>query len=120
MNNWVFPDAAVDQLSSATPLAVADKSKLSLLDLFMGCLLYTSVLEAQRAEMAGKTAADCGLPTISILTPLYNTDVYKRQIFSSLKRFDKPGTWSYIVSAMSAPFLNTVFFMGWIVLGEEE
>ena len=25
------------------------------------------VLEAQRAEMAGKTAADCGLPTISIL-----------------------------------------------------
>ena len=37
-------------------------------------------------------------------------------IFSSLKRFDKPGTWSYIVSAMSAPFLNTVFFMGWIVL----
>ena len=36
MNNWVFPDAAVDQLSSATPLAVADKSKLSLLDLFMG------------------------------------------------------------------------------------
>ena len=34
MNKWVFPDAAVDQLSSATPLAVADKSKLSLLDLF--------------------------------------------------------------------------------------
>ena len=31
------------------------------------------VLEAQRAEMAGKTAADCGLPTISVLTPLYNT-----------------------------------------------
>ena len=23
---------------------------------------------------------------------------------------------SYILSAMSAPFLNTVFFMGWIVL----
>lgn len=36
MNNWVFPDAAVDQLSSATPLAVADPNKLSLLDLFMG------------------------------------------------------------------------------------
>ena len=31
------------------------------------------VLEAQRAEMAGKTADTCGLPTISILTPLYNT-----------------------------------------------
>ena len=25
-------------------------------------------------------------------------------IFSGLKRFDKPGTWSYILSAMSAPF----------------
>ena len=36
MNKWVYPDAAVDQLSSATPLAVADTSKLSLLDLFMG------------------------------------------------------------------------------------
>ena len=36
MNKWVFPDAAVDQLSKATPLAVADPSKLSLLDLFMG------------------------------------------------------------------------------------
>ncbi len=36
MNQWVFPDAAVDQLSKATPLAVADPSKLSLLDLFMG------------------------------------------------------------------------------------
>ena len=31
------------------------------------------VLEAQAAEMAGKTAETCGLPTISILTPLYNT-----------------------------------------------
>ena len=38
MNKWVFLDAAVDQLSSATPLAVAEKSKLSLL-----CLLYTSL-----------------------------------------------------------------------------
>ena len=36
MTNWKFPAAAVDQLSSATPLAVADTSKLSLLDLFMG------------------------------------------------------------------------------------
>ena len=31
------------------------------------------VLEAQRAELAGQTADSCGLPTISILTPLYNT-----------------------------------------------
>lgn len=31
------------------------------------------VLAAQRAEFAGRTAVDCGLPVISILTPLYNT-----------------------------------------------
>ena len=31
------------------------------------------VLAAQRALYAGKTRADCGLPAISILTPLYNT-----------------------------------------------
>ncbi len=36
VGRMVYPDAAVDQLSSATPLAVADTSKLSLLDLFMG------------------------------------------------------------------------------------
>ncbi len=36
MNTWVFPDAAVDQLASATPLAVANPDKLNLLDLFMG------------------------------------------------------------------------------------
>ena len=36
MNAWVFPDAAVDQLASATPLQVADPSRLNLLDLFMG------------------------------------------------------------------------------------
>ena len=42
------------------------------------------VLEAQRAEMAGKTAADCGLPTISILTPLYNTPgKYLREFLDS-------------------------------------
>ena len=42
------------------------------------------VLEAQRAEMAGKTAEDCGLPTISILTPLYNTpENYLREFLDS-------------------------------------
>ena len=30
-------------------------------------------LAAQRAEYAGKTAETCGLPVISVLTPLYNT-----------------------------------------------
>ena len=33
-------------------------------------------------------------------------------VFNGLKRFDKPGTWSYIVSAMCAPGLNTLFFKG--------
>ena len=37
-------------------------------------------------------------------------------IFNGIKHFDKPGTWSYIVSAMCAPALNTLFFMGYIVL----
>ena len=42
------------------------------------------VLEAQRAEMAGKTAADCGLPTISVLTPLYNTpEKYLREFLDA-------------------------------------
>ena len=42
------------------------------------------VLEAQRAEMTGKTAADCGLPTISVLTPLYNTpEKYLREFLDS-------------------------------------
>ena len=31
------------------------------------------VLEAQRAEMAGKNFENCQLSTISVLTPLYNT-----------------------------------------------
>lgn len=37
-------------------------------------------------------------------------------VFQGLKHFDKPGTWSYIVSAMCAPLFNTLFFMGYIVL----
>ena len=42
------------------------------------------VLEAQRAELAGKTADTCGLPTISILTPLYNTpERYLREFLDS-------------------------------------
>lgn len=42
------------------------------------------MLEAQRAEMANKTAADFGLPTISILTPLYNTpEKYLREFLDS-------------------------------------
>ena len=36
MTNWKFPTAAVDQLSSATPLQVADPSALNLMDLFLG------------------------------------------------------------------------------------
>ncbi len=36
MNTFAYPDAAVDQLASATPLAVADTTSLNLFDLFMG------------------------------------------------------------------------------------
>ena len=42
------------------------------------------VLEAQRDELAGQTADSCGLPTISILTPLYNTpEPYLREFLDS-------------------------------------
>ena len=42
------------------------------------------VLEAQRAELAGQAADSCGLPTISILTPLYNTpEPYLREFLDS-------------------------------------
>ena len=42
------------------------------------------VLKAQAAEMVGKTAENCGLPTISILTPLYNTpENYLREFLDS-------------------------------------
>ncbi len=37
-------------------------------------------------------------------------------IFNGLKKLDRSRTWSYIVSAMCAPALNTLFFMGYIVL----
>lgn len=37
-------------------------------------------------------------------------------IFKLLKKIDKTKTISYFVSAYFAPFLNTVFFMGYIVL----
>ena len=36
--------------------------------------------------------------------------------FKALQKLDKSRTWSYIVSAMTAPALNTLFFMGYIVL----
>lgn len=36
MTKWVFPDAAVDQLASATPLQVGNPAKLSLVDLLFG------------------------------------------------------------------------------------
>ena len=42
------------------------------------------VLEAQRAEMAGKNFKNCQLSTISVLTPLYNTpEVFLRQFLDS-------------------------------------
>lgn len=41
-------------------------------------------LDAQRAEYASKSAEDCGLPLISVLTPLYNTpEKYLREFLDS-------------------------------------
>lgn len=37
-------------------------------------------------------------------------------IFQGLKKADHKGTWSYFVSSMAAPGLNTLLFMGYIVL----
>ena len=37
-------------------------------------------------------------------------------IFKVLQKLDKSRTWSYILRAMTAPALNTLFFMGYIVL----
>ena len=37
-------------------------------------------------------------------------------IFQGLKKADHKGTWSYFVSSMAAPGLNTMLFMGYIVL----
>ena len=36
MTSWVYPDSAVGQLSSATPLQVPDLSQVDLIDLFLG------------------------------------------------------------------------------------
>ncbi|MDY3781825.1 MAG: ECF transporter S component [Candidatus Faecousia sp.] len=37
-------------------------------------------------------------------------------VYKLCKKADKSGTWSYFVGAVSAPLLNTLFFMGYIVL----
>lgn len=37
-------------------------------------------------------------------------------IFKALRLIDRSGGWSYFIGALSAPLLNTLFFMGYIVL----
>ena len=37
-------------------------------------------------------------------------------IFKALRLIDRRGGWSYFIGALSAPLLNTLFFMGYIVL----
>lgn len=37
-------------------------------------------------------------------------------LFAAARKADKRGTWSYLVGALSAPLLNTLFFMGYICL----
>ncbi len=37
-------------------------------------------------------------------------------IFKAVSKFDRRGNWGYFVGAISAPVLNTLFFMGFLVL----
>nr|WP_326185683.1 ECF transporter S component [uncultured Oscillibacter sp.] len=37
-------------------------------------------------------------------------------VFKAVRKLDSKGTWSYLVGAISAPLLNTLFFMGYICL----
>lgn len=37
-------------------------------------------------------------------------------VFKALAKLDKRGSWSYFVGAIATPVLNTVFFMGYLVL----
>lgn len=37
-------------------------------------------------------------------------------VYKLVRKFDAKGTWSYFVGAVSAPLLNTFFFMGYICL----
>lgn len=37
-------------------------------------------------------------------------------LFKALRFIDRKGGWSYFIGALSAPLLNTLFFMGYIVL----
>lgn len=37
-------------------------------------------------------------------------------VYRLCRKADRKGTWSYFVGAVSAPLLNTLFFMGYIVL----
>jgi uncharacterized membrane protein len=37
-------------------------------------------------------------------------------LFKAARRLDKRGLWSYLAGALSAPLLNTLFFMGYICL----
>ena len=63
------------------------------------------VLEAQRAEMAGKTFEDCGLPTISVLTPLYNTpENYLREFLDSFVNQTAPNGELCLADASDAAY----------------
>ena len=62
------------------------------------------VLEAQRAEMAGKNFENCQLSTISVLTPLYNTpEVFLRQFLDSFVNQTAPNGELCLADASDAP-----------------
>lgn len=61
------------------------------------------VLAAQRAEFLDKTAEDCGLPFISVLTPLYNTpEKYLREFLGSFVAQTAPNAELILVDASDA------------------
>ena len=87
MTAYVYPDMAVDALASATPLAVADKTTLPLLDVFLGfrggmmgevcvlaILLGFAYLVATRTIQA--TIPVTIVATVFILTTLNTGDPY--------------------------------------------
>lgn len=37
-------------------------------------------------------------------------------VYKAFRKLDKKGSWSYFIGAVSAPLLNTLFFMGYICL----
>ena len=69
-----------------------------------------------REFVRGMARPRMGRRLVSLLLSMVLMGVCVGLIFNALKNLDKSQSWSYLVSAMCAPALNTLFFMGYIVL----